>query len=264
METTSRNSSRRAGCDLELRIDGGSFVPFYEQIVTQVRSAIQSKALIPGESFYSEGELARMLGTSKMPIRQAFRRLKTEGLLITAKGRIPVIGAGSSPFDFQSLRSFTEEVKGRGRVPSTKLLEVIQIPANAEVAGMLKLEMGEPIYRLRRIRFIDGSPAALETTHLPARLFPGLETQALETESLYSVIEGIYGRPLKMAEERLSAITAEIEEAALLGIEVGFPLLTAQRIVYDVHEVVVEFGHSLLRTDQYYARMTLYRRVSWP
>lgn len=252
-------TSRNTGCHLELRIDAVSYIPFYEQIVLQVRSAIQCGTLKPGELFYSEGELAKKLGISKMPIRQAFRRLKAEGFLLTSKGRKPVIRAGSTPMDFQSLHGFTEEVRGGGHVPSAKLLEVIRIPADAEVAAKLKLDMEDPIYRLKRLRFIDGAPVALETTHLPAVLFPELETRALETESLYSIIERTYGRRLKMGEERLSAITAEAEEATLLGVEVGFPLLNAQRFVYDVYDVPVEFGYSLIRADQYYARIILHR-----
>jgi DNA-binding GntR family transcriptional regulator len=54
---------------------------------------------------------------------------------------------------------------------------------------------------------------------------------------------------LKLADERISANTADGEEAALLGIGVGFPLFVAQRLVYDVQDAVVEICHSLIRAD---------------
>jgi DNA-binding GntR family transcriptional regulator len=65
-------------------------------------------------------------------------------------------------------------------------LEVSQLAANTEVAARLKLKPGSPVYRIRRLRYNDGFPATLETTHLPEILFPGLETQGLETSSLHS------------------------------------------------------------------------------
>jgi GntR family transcriptional regulator len=255
----SNDPSQDDACNFVLGVDIASYVPYYEQIVMQVRSGVQAQSLKPGGLFYSEGELSKKLGISKMPIRQAYRRLRSQGLLVTAKGRKPVIGAGTVPLEYNALRSFSEEVRERGQVPSTKLLEVIRIPANAEVGVMLKLDDGAAIYRLRRLRFIDGVPAVLETTYLPASLFPGLETQPLETESLYAVIEKTYKRPLKMAEERLSATTAEAEEATLLGIEAGFPLLVAQRLLHDAQGELVEFGHSLIRADHYYVHVTLKR-----
>lgn len=63
---------------LHLVLDSNSFVPFYEQIVDQVRSLIKEAKLLEGQIFCSEGEIARLLGISKMPVRQAFQKLRSE------------------------------------------------------------------------------------------------------------------------------------------------------------------------------------------
>ena len=78
---------------LGLVIDGASFVPYYEQIVDRVRNLIKDGVFHEGEIFCSEGEVARTLGISKMPVRQAFQKLRSEGLLIMAKGKRPIIGS---------------------------------------------------------------------------------------------------------------------------------------------------------------------------
>src|ERR1035441_4621394 len=107
---------------LGLVIDNNSFVPYYEQIVDRVRSLIKDGLFREGEIFCSEGEVARTLGISKMPVRQAFHKLRSEGLLIMAKGKRPIIGSGRVPWNFQQLRGFSEEMRRRGLVPSAKVL----------------------------------------------------------------------------------------------------------------------------------------------
>ena len=108
--------------ELGLVLDNHSFVPYYEQVVDQVRTLIKKNKLKSGQVFGSEGEMARALSISKMPVRQAFQKLRSEGLLIVARGKKPLIGSGKVPWNFQQLRGFSEEMKRRGLSPSAKLL----------------------------------------------------------------------------------------------------------------------------------------------
>ena len=103
---------------VDLHIETDSYVPYYQQVVDQVRAHIKSGALREGEVFNSEGEVAAALGISKMPVRQAFQKLRAEGLLTVTKGRRPVIGSSQVPWNFQQLRGFSEEMRRRGLVPS--------------------------------------------------------------------------------------------------------------------------------------------------
>jgi len=70
-------------------IDNNSFVPYYMQIVDHVRELIKKKKLTQGETFCSEGENCPGFRISKMPVRQAFQKLRAEGLLVIAKGKRP-------------------------------------------------------------------------------------------------------------------------------------------------------------------------------
>ncbi|MGC2646211.1 MAG: winged helix-turn-helix domain-containing protein, partial [Candidatus Sulfotelmatobacter sp.] len=74
-----------------LTIDTHSFVPYYVQIVDHVRELIMKNKLSEGQTFCSEGEIAHALKISKMPVRQAFQKLRSEGLLVIAKGKRPVV-----------------------------------------------------------------------------------------------------------------------------------------------------------------------------
>src|ERR1035438_6517227 len=90
-----------------LVLDHQSFVPYYQQIVEQVRELVKAGQVREGETFWSENDVSRHLGISKMPVRQAFQKLRSEGLLVVEKGKRPLVGSGHLPWNFQELRGFS-------------------------------------------------------------------------------------------------------------------------------------------------------------
>lgn len=245
---------------LHLTLDGSSFVPFYEQIVDQVRSMVKNGELREGQTFCSEGQIARKLSISKMPVRQAFQKLRSEGLLVIARGKRPVIGSGRVPWNFQQLRGFSEEMRRRGLVPSAKLLAAGLEEPDMEVAQALKLAPGERVYCLRRLRFVNSKPVAIVTSYLPARLFSGIDKQELEQQSLYHVMEHIYKRKLHWAEEIIGAVTAKQEDAEILQTVPGSAMLLIRETTYDSQQIPIEYSISLLRGDRYTASVISVRK----
>jgi GntR family transcriptional regulator len=245
---------------LQLAIDNDSFVPYYMQIVNQVRALIKKNRLTQGQTFCSEGEVARALGISKMPVRQAFQKLRSEGLLVVAKGKRPVVGSSRVPWNFQQLRGFSEEMRRRGLVPSARLLSLSLDEPDLEVAQALKLTAGERVYRIRRLRSVNGEPVAVVTSYLPARIFTGIDKQDLEKQSLYSIFEQRYKRKLQWAEEVIGAIAAGAEEAHALQTSVGSALLIIRETTYDAQSVAIEYSLSLLRGDRYTASVISVRK----
>jgi GntR family transcriptional regulator len=245
---------------LGFTIDSTSFVPYYVQIVDHVRKLIKKNKLSQGEVFYSEGEIARVLGISKMPVRQAFQKLRSEGLLIIAKGKRPIVGSGRVPWNFQQLRGFSEEMRRRGLNPSARMLSMGLEDPDVEVAQALKLTSGERVYRVRRLRAVDGEPVAVVTSFLPARIFAGIDKQDLEKQSLYSVFENSYKRKLQWAEEVIGAVIAGEGEAEILKTSVGSALLMIRETTYDAQNVAIEYSLSLLRADRYTASVISVRK----
>src|SRR5262249_8391212 len=141
----------------------------------------------------------------------------------------------------------------RGLVPSTRLLSITtQVPA-PETAGALQLPKHEKVYEIRRLRFANRDVVGLETVHLPARLFPHLDTHDLERDSLYATLEGAYRVKLDWSQEVFAAVAAPDEEAKILGVKPGFPLFCMRRTVYSTEQKPVEHSLSLFRSDRYVA-----------
>ena len=245
---------------LELAIDRQSFVPYYVQIVDHVRELIKKNKLSQGQTFCSEGEIAQALNISKMPVRQAFQKLRSEGLLVIAKGKRPVVGSGRVPWNFQQLRGFSEEMRRRGLAPSARVLKVSLEEPDLEVAQALKLSPGERVYRVRRLRSINGEPVAVVTSHLPSRIFAGIDKQDMENQSLYAIFERVYKRKLQWAEEVIGAMVAGEEEAVELQAAVGSALLVIRETTFDMQSVAIEYSLSFLRGDRYTASVISVRK----
>jgi GntR family transcriptional regulator len=243
-----------------LTIEAESFVPYYQQIVEQVRALVHSGALQEGATFSSEGEVASALGISKMPVRQAFVKLRAEGLLVIEKGRRPVVGSRHVPWNFQQLRGFSEEMRRRGLTPSTKLLRLERSVADAETARALRLGSRAGVFVLERLRYTDGQPVALVTSYLPASLFPDLQTRDLERTSLYHLFEKVYRRKLSWAEEEIGATLATRKQARALSTSSGAALLYVRETTYDLRRVPIELSHSYLRADRYKAQVVSVRK----
>src|SRR4051812_18233457 len=70
-----------------------------EQVTTELRRSILSGGLAPGQEFALR-EIAGMLGTSFIPVREALRSLESEGLVVTRPGRSAIV----TPLDLDDLR----------------------------------------------------------------------------------------------------------------------------------------------------------------
>jgi GntR family transcriptional regulator len=261
MLTTQKSADVPQAADSPIFVlDQQSFVPYYEQIVDQIRTLIKDKRLSEGQTFYSEGEVARMLGISKMPVRQAFQKLRSEGLLVVSRGKRPIIGSGKLPWNFQQLRGFSEEMRRRGLEPSAKVISLNRKEPDGEVMQALKIPAGEEVYCLRRVRLVDGEPVAVVTSFLPSSIFPDINKQDLESQSLYHVFEQVYKRKLRWAEEVIGAAIVNPEDAGLLQAATGSAVLLIKETTYDTQEMAIEYSLSVLRGDRYTASVVSVRQ----
>src|SRR6202030_4792740 len=88
-------------------------------------------------------------------------------------------------------------------------------------AGLLGIRPGGRALGLHRLRLADGEPMSIDTSHLPARRFPGLRKQLERQLSLYETLRLAYGIQLTEAEETIETVLADPHDARLLGVDPG-------------------------------------------
>jgi GntR family transcriptional regulator len=236
-----------------LRIDKSGPVPVYVQIADRIRSVVHTPALPPGAALPPERLLCEAFGVSRMTVRQALNLLEHDGLIRCQRGRGTFVAPRRMDKLQQQMRSFSEEIRARGGVPSSRVLSFSQAIPEAAAREFLGLEDRDNVYELRRLRLADGVPLALETTCVPCRLCPNLHRFDVANQSLYTILEEHYGLRLSRCVEEISAVLPDRQMRALLEIPKTVGVLVIRRRTYADDDTPVEFGRTAYRGDLYTA-----------
>jgi GntR family transcriptional regulator len=226
-------------------------LPRYYQLKEIMREKIRNSEWLAGDLIPSERELGEQYGISRMTARQAITELVNEGLFYREQGKGTFVSRHKITQQLKHLTGFTEDIAARGQRPGTKVISVEICPAEESIAEKLRVKPGDRILRLRRLRLADEEPLAIETSHL---YFPGCERlleEDLEHQSLYRTLENKYGLPLMEAEQELEAGLAGDEEAAILNIPVGSPVLFTRRTTYTDRDRPIEYAKSVYCGSKY-------------
>jgi GntR family transcriptional regulator len=225
--------------------------PLYQQVETVLIDRIASGAWPPGHSLPAEPELAAELGVSQGTVRKALAELERRNLIERRQGRGTTVlrhTGDTARFHFFRLR----DLSGTAVVSHIVVLSCEPGEADESEAAALRLPQGTPIFRLRRLRTVDGVPRIFERCILVEERLPGFHLPKGElTTELYVHFQRVHGVTIEHAEEDLSAQTAGPEEAAVLGLAEGKPLLMVQRLAFDIARRVVEHRVSLIDTEHY-------------
>ncbi len=222
--------------------------PQYRRIEQALRERIA--ALRPGDRLASDAELTVEFGVSRMTARNAMQQLAEDGLIERQPGRGSFVAAPSAHRRANRLMTFTQEMLRRGLTPSSRLLERSIRPSTAAEAAGLGIPPRQPIVHLRRIRFADDQPIAVESAVLLGACAPAVMTANLAHGSLHeALVEG--GFALRRGTATISAAAATAEDARLLSVRVGDPLLVERRVIADVHGRSIEATESRYPASRY-------------
>lgn len=225
--------------------------PLYRQIEADLRDRIRDGRLPPGAQVAPETELMTEYGVSRATVRQALAGLLGEGLLEIRRGLGTYVTAPRFEHTIGGFYSFSREIERHGLTPGTRVLGIGIQPAADEVAEALGLAPRTPVVALRRLRLAGPDPLVVETSHLPAARFPGLESVDFSGVRLYDTLLTRYGCRPTRARETFSPILLTADEAALLDQRRGEPALQVERIAFDQDDQPIEFCRSTVRGDRY-------------
>ncbi|MCD5325882.1 MULTISPECIES: phosphonate metabolism transcriptional regulator PhnF [Pontibacillus] len=231
-------------------LDKRSPLPMYYQIEEHIKQQIQKGAFLPGEMIPSERELSETYDVSRMTVRQSITNMVNDGILYREKGRGTFVAEQKIEQTLQGMTSFTEDMKARGLVPSSRLLHFDVVPAQPEMAEKLGLQEEEELFLIQRIRFADGEPMAVETTFIPAKLVPGLSKDIVQG-SLYEYMEAKHGYKIGRATQVIEATIVDQQEAELLQVPLSSPVLVIERNSFLTDGTPFEVVKSAYRADRY-------------
>jgi GntR family transcriptional regulator len=234
-----------------MSLAGAVGLPLYRRIEAELRDRIRDGALRPGARIAPEPELMADYGVSRATVRQALAGLVAEGLLEIRRGLGTYVTARRFEHTIGGFYSFSREIERHGLQPGTKVLDLRMQLAADDVAGALGVPAGTEVVALRRLRLAGPDPLVVETSHLPAARFPGLEAVDFAKVRLYDTLMNVYGCRPTRARETFEPVLLTADEAELLDQRRGRPALQVERIAFDQDDVPVEFCRSTVRGDRY-------------
>jgi GntR family transcriptional regulator len=260
----------------------------YLLIADDLRTGIMSGALAPGARLPGENELMRRHAVARMTARQALAVLQSEGLTVARRGAgvfvrdvrpvrrravepptraaapvrpvddlllldgLPVTGAGaaSSAAAWQVRSPFATD--DGGRALALDRVEVHPDAATPVVAGALAVPAGTGVWVRSRRMLIDGKPAMLATSYVPADLAEG--TPITEPDAgpggVHARLAEFGHPPVRLVEE-LRARMPLRQEAAELQLPAGTAVIVLCRTAFDATGRPVEFTKLTLDADAY-------------
>lgn len=237
----------------KIDIDKSSPEPIYLQIAAAMKRLLENGAISAGSALPPEQILAKRFGVSRMTMRQANDVLEREGLIERQRGRGTFAVQKRLVKQEQETRSFSEEIRRRGGVPSSRLLSFKTTEASPTLAGEFGIASGDPIYVIERVRMADGIPMALESVQIPAVRCPNLERFNIVDYSLYQIFEEHYGIELARSEEAISAIVPTKIHRKALALPANVAVLLVKRRTYTSDGKLFELAMDAYRGDLYVA-----------
>jgi GntR family transcriptional regulator len=153
--------------------------PLYQQIADDLRSKIKSGELQPEDQIPTEGELQTIYGASRNTIRDAIKRLASQGIVQTRPGqgtfvvgyRDPFVTTLSaepgSSFGGGEGATYLSQVGEQHREPSVTVPDVrIQVP-QPEVGLRLRIGPDAQVVSRHQERYVDDTPWSLQTSFYP-------------------------------------------------------------------------------------------------
>ena len=224
------------------------YQPHYRQIEQALRERIS--LLTPGDRLPSDTELCTEFGVSRMTARNAMQRLAEDGLIDRQPGRGSFVIEPPAHRRANRLMTFTQEMLRRGRVPTSRVLTRVIRPSTEAEAASLGIPVRQPVVHLRRLRYADDDPIAIESAILVHDCADAVMTADLAHGSLHETLARA-GYVLRRGTGTIAAAAATAEQARLLRIRTGDPLLVEQRVILDGHGRRIEATGSVYPAGRY-------------
>ncbi len=204
----------------------------YERIADELRDDILSGAHPVGSQLPSEAELAGRFAAARGTVRQAVAVLAAEGLVGSRQGARRIVLGRTRSQSFAELHSFAQWARANGYRYGGRVIAQRRRPASGSEPA--RLGSGE-VLEVLRLRSLEDEPVLLERTVYAEWVAAAVESLPADCGSVTEALYESVGLVFAYGEHLIDAVPAGAEDARLLGVRRGSPLLR-QRRVTTTHE----------------------------
>ncbi|MEO6888391.1 MAG: GntR family transcriptional regulator [Ktedonobacteraceae bacterium] len=221
-----------------------------DEVVEELSKRIVQGQYVAGQRLPSERELADELHVSRVTIRAASLRLQSGNLVdIVPRGGAFVRSSSTkatiaSGPELKQSGSFIRAMQQQGRQTLVRFIEPSSIiPAGSEIGTKMNTDPGIPVLRRYRMHLVDRIPYRILDSYYLASLLSDLLGKDEGYIPLFKWLREHTGVRAVQARERLHCRMPSAEEARLLNISRGQPIVDMDRWVRGNDGTLFEYTH---------------------
>lgn len=226
----------------------------YEEIANVIRTRISDGIYPVDSNLPVQSDLAKEFSVSRMTIKKAIEILTIEGLVFSKQGNGTKVLNSSfwdkndAKFRLDNYNGLSKDLQDQAEKLTSQVIRFeVEFP-QPEVAERLQLEAKMPVYRIVRLRLLDGEPYVLEHTFMPVDLAPGLDEEVLK-KSVYDFLFNQLGLKFAGSYKHITAAKPDHYDQDYLKCHPSDPVLEVEQVVYLENGRPIEYSRSRNRYD---------------
>ncbi|HFR3342469.1 TPA: GntR family transcriptional regulator [Streptococcus suis] len=191
----------------------------YKKVYADIKEKIEQNIWQANQEMPTENELMEIYSYSKDTIRKALSLLEMDGYIQKRQGRNSVIldhNLVRKPF-VSELKTVSELNRSAHHQVQTELTNLYIVQGQPEVMKELEVDEKTDLYRVSRVRTIDGERLEYEISYFDRRIVPYLSKEIAES-SIYQYLENDLGLEISHSRREISFRFATEEEKSLLDL----------------------------------------------
>ena len=226
----------------------------YRKLQQNIKAQIIAGIYKEGDLLPSETELQQIYAVTRSTVRQALGELVKERYIRKKKGKGSfVMKRQRHTLGLLSVKGFTEVVSEKKMAVSTFILQkpVVTPWDDSFFYPLDDVEVKVGCIFLKRLRCVEDEPVMLETTYVSNVNLPRFCTRPFVKNSLFETLSVNYALEITRVEQDLRAVTADVEAAVHLRVEIGSPLLLIYLKFYTNRDHLFVYSSLLCNTEKY-------------